>query len=228
MISCLRALVLLLIPVLLFSSGAFGQTLTAEFPIRRADGSLVPNHRVMPDAIERTLKLPGIVVVGNPKGDVTLAEFYDVNCPYCRRAAADLDKLLAADKGIRLVLVPLPVLGPASILAARVELAVAKLVPPQRFYEFHRGLFAGRGTIDANRALAVAKQMKIDVDKVIEIANKSDTSETMKAHVRLADALELAATPGYIIKDVAVVGHPDLSGLQTLVRSMRACGAPTC
>jgi protein-disulfide isomerase len=177
---------------------------------------------------DRTLRLPGIVVVGNPKGDVTLAEFYDVNCPYCRRAAADLDKLLAADTGIRLVLVPLPVLGPASILAARVEFAVAKLVTAQRFHEFHRGLFAGRGTIDANRALVVAKQMKIDVDKVIEIANRADTSETMKAHVRLADALGLAATPGYVIKDVAVVGHPDLSGLQGLVRSMRACGEPIC
>lgn len=228
MIPRLRAFAFVLVPALLLSSGAFGQTLTAEFPIRRADGSLVANHRVMPDAIERTLQLPGVVVVGNPKGDVTIAEFYDLNCPYCRRAAADLDKLLAADKGIRLVLVPLPVLGPASILAARVELAVAKLVAPQRFYDFHRGVFAGRGTIDANRALAVAKQMKIGVDEVIEIANKTDTSETMKAHLRLADALGLVATPGYVIKDVAVVGHPDLSGLQALVRSMRSCGAPTC
>ncbi len=96
------------------------------------------------------------MVAANPQGDVTLVEFYDLNCPFCRRASAEIETMVKADPRLRLVLVPFPVLGIPSVLAGRVELAVAKSVPPEKFYEFHRAVYAGRGTIDGQRALAVA------------------------------------------------------------------------
>ena len=204
------------------------QPAAPAYPIRGDDGRIVANHRVSPEAAGQVERLPGAVVVGNSKGDVTIAEFYDLNCPFCRRAAVDLDALLRADKGIRLVLLPYPVLGIPSILAARVELAVARLATPQQFFDFHRKIYEGRGVNDSNRALAVAKELGFDTGKLIELANEPRTTETMKAHVRLGDSLGLVATPSYIIGETAIVGHPGRQALQRVVDSLRGCGRPVC
>jgi protein-disulfide isomerase len=214
--------------ILLSAHHAFAQARTQAFPIVADDGRPILNHRVKPDQAKAVEKLPGAVILGNPKGDVTLAEFYDLNCPYCRRASNDVDSLLQQDKKLRLVLVPFPVLGLQSILAGRVELAVRKLATPAQFYEFHRALFAGRGTIDGERALEAAQALKLDRAKLIEIANDDATTEIMKTHVRLGNALDLAATPSYVIGDVAILGHPGAESLKRVVASMRQCGKAVC
>ena len=106
----------------------------AEFPLVGDDGQRLPNHTVrLLGPIDR---LPGVVVVGNPRGKETLIEFYDLNCPFCRAAAADLGEMLKHDQQLRLVLVPYPILGIPSIGAARVELAVAKLGTPEYSMNF--------------------------------------------------------------------------------------------
>ena len=120
-----------------------------------------------PTAKASAEKLPGAVVAANPKGDVTLVEFYDLNCPYCRRASADVDALIAADKKLQLVLVPFPVLGMPSILAGRVELAVSKTASAGAILSFHRKVYEGRGAIDGQRALAVVRDLKLDEQKIV-------------------------------------------------------------
>ncbi len=192
------------------------------------DGSPVANHRIAPEQTLAVAKLPGAVVVGNPDGDVTLAEFYDLNCSFCRRAAADVDALIRSDKNLKVVLVPFPVLGIASIQAGRVELAVRKLANPQTFYTFHRKIYEGRGVIDGERALAVANELKIDQQKILAAANDDAVTETMKAHVRLGNALNLVATPSYVIKDVAIVGHPGEQSLRAIIDAVRKCGQVVC
>lgn len=214
--------------MLLSSHAAFAQARSPAFPIVADDGRPILNHRVKPDQARAVEKLPGAVILGNPKGDVTLAEFYDVNCPYCRRASNDVDSLLRQDRNLRLVLVPFPVLGLQSVLAGRVELAVRRLATPAQFYEFHRRLFAGRGTIDGERALEAAQALKFEREKLIEIANDDATTEIMKTHVRLGNALDLAATPSYVIGDVAILGHPGAESLKRVVASMRQCGKAVC
>ena len=200
----------------------------SRLPILSDDGSPVLNHRVGPDRIAAAEKLPGAVVAANPSGDVTLVEFYDLNCPYCRRASNDIDALLRADNKLRLVLIPFPVLGVPSILAGRVEIAVSKSVTPDQFYAFHRSLYAGRGVIDGQRALAAATAMKLDQQKLIDAANDDGITEIMKSHVRFADTVGLKATPSYLIKDVAIQGHPGPRSLKAIVASVRACGKVIC
>lgn len=204
------------------------QNLRSEFRIVGPDGSPVANHRVPAAQAAAVAKLPGAVVVGNPNGDVTLAEFYDLNCPYCRRASADVDALIRSDRNLKVILVPFPVLGVASIQAGRVELAVRKLTNPQTFYAFHRKVYEGRGVIDGGRALAVANELKIDQQKLLSAANDDAVTETMKAHVRLGNALNLAATPSYVINDVAIVGHPGAQGLKAVIAAVRKCGQVVC
>lgn len=214
--------------LLALSSPAQAQGLQTELPIFNDDGSRVANHAIAPDSVALAEKLPGAVVAANPKGDVTLVEFYDLNCPYCRRASADVDALLQSDKKLRLVLVPFPVLGIPSILAGRVEIAVSKMLSPTEFYRYHRALYAGRGVIDGQRALSVASNFKLDLQKVLEAANEDGITDIMKAHVKFADTLALKATPSYLIQGVAIQGHPGRKGLKAVIDSVRKCGKAVC
>jgi protein-disulfide isomerase len=199
-----------------------------QYPIMADDGTVIANHALAPDLEARIEKLPGVIVAANPKGKVTLNEFYDVNCPYCRVASGDIDALIKSNRELRLVLVPFPVLGIASIQGTRVELAVARLASAKKFYDFHRMLDKGRGVVEGGRALAAAKAIGLDVEKVRKIANEDSISDEMIAHVRLGDALKILATPGFVIKGVAINGYPGPKSLAALVASVQRCGAVIC
>ncbi len=224
LVVCLFACLALLTLGVTASAQQFGP---AEFAIRADDGTPMTNHRVSPERAAALEKLPGLVVAGNPKGDVTLAQFYDLNCPYCREAAAEVDTLMRSDRALRLVFVPYPTLSIQSVEGGRVELAVRELAPG-RFMEFRGKIYAGRGVIDGNRALAVTDAMGLDRNKIIEIANAARTTEILKAHANLGTALKLMATPAYVIAGVAIVGHPGLEPLRGAVRSVRACKKVVC
>lgn len=221
-------IIALLCAVLTFGVCAHAQTDDAWYPLKGDDGAIIANHRIPVELESQIEDLSGIVVVGNPHGDVTLVEFYDLNCPFCRKAAADIGELLRSDKELRLVLVPFPVLGVPSILGSRVELAVAKTATPTQFYDYHRKLFAGRGVVDGNRALAAARELGFAADPLIAAANDDSISEIMKAHLRLGNSLGLTATPSFVIKGVAILGHPGRRALENIVRSIRKCDLVVC
>ncbi len=198
------------------------------YPLRADDGTTIANHQLPAALAGQIDKLPGVVVVGNPNGRVTLAEFYDLNCPYCRKAAPEIAELLHVNSELRLVLVPFPVLGIPSIQGSRVELAVARSVPASKFYAFHRTLYGSRGVIDDNRAFAAAKAIGLDIVKLTKIANEDAIGDTMVAHVRLGNALAIQATPGFVIKNVAILGYPGKTALQHIIDAVQRCDAVIC
>ena len=198
------------------------------YPIKADDGETIANHRVPVEIESRIEKLPGIVITGNPHGDVTLVEFYDVNCPFCRAASGDIDAMLKSNPELRLVLVPFPVLGIPSIQGTRVELAVAKLTSAANFYKFHRMLDQSRGVVDGNRAMAAAKAIGLDQAKVLKIANEDALADVMTAHVKLGNDLAIQATPGFVIKGVALVGYPGPKSMARIVAAVEKCGAVIC
>ena len=207
---------------------AFAQQIgEAQFPIKAGDGTAVANHALSDGQMAQVERLPGLVNATVESGDVTVYQFYDLNCPYCRQAAADIGKLIAADPALRLVFVPYPVLSVQSIEASRVELAVHELAP-KRFFEFHRKVYSGRGVIDGARAISVADAMGFDRAKIIEIANKPGITDIMKTHARVGGELKLVATPAYVIQGVAIVGHPGLEALRKVVASVRSCKKVAC
>jgi protein-disulfide isomerase len=200
--------------------------LVSEYPLTNDDGSPLPNHTVR--LIGPIDRLPGVVVVANPKGKTTLYEFYDLNCPYCRAASVDISSMVERDQNLRLVLVPFPVLGIPSIMAGRVELAVAKLGTPKQFYDFHRKIYAQRGTVDGQRALAVASSLGFDQKALLKAGDGDDITEIMKNHLSLGDSLGLAATPSFVIEGVAILGYPGRKPLQAIVDAASACGKVMC
>ncbi len=198
----------------------------SQYPLFNDDGERLPNHSVKLAAPIETL--PGVVVAANPTGTTTLVEFYDLNCPYCRIASADIADMVGVDTQLRLVLVPFPVLGVASIAASRVELAVAKLGTPQQFYDFHEKIYSLRGVVDGLRALEVARNLGFDVQALTKLGDSDEVTAMMKAHLALGNSLGLAATPSFVIDGVAVLGYPGRDELQKIVDAARSCGKVAC
>jgi len=212
----------LLVPLAAFADGG-------KYPIKADDdGEIVANFDMKPADLARLDKLAGKVIAGNPQGDVTLIQFYDLNCPYCRAAAADVDTLAQSDKKLKIVFVPYAVLSVQSVLGAMVELAAAKLLTPAQFIEFHRRIYAERGMIDGRKVLAAAQAMGLDANKVAADAETQATLDILRASASFGSEAGLAATPAYVIGGVAIVGHPGLKALQSAVRAERICGKVVC
>ena len=199
---------------------------TAEYSLVGDEGQRLPNHTVR--LLGPIDQLPGVVVVGNPKGKETLIEFYDLNCPFCRLAAADLGEMIKGDRELRLVLVPYPILGAPSIGAARVELAVAKLGTSQQFYAFHRKVFGQRGATDGSRALEIAARLGLNRQDLLALGDSNEITATMKNLVNLGTSLGLEATPSFIVGNLAILGYPGPNALSAIASAAGRCGKAVC
>jgi protein-disulfide isomerase len=169
---------------------------------------------------------PDQVTLGNPNGNVTFVEFFDYNCGYCKRAMSDMLTLLKNDSKLKVVLKEFPVLGPGSVEAARVAVAV-RMQAPQKYLEFHTKLLGGRGHVDNARALAVAKEVGLDMTRLEKDMKSPEVQKTLQHDFKLAEALGLNGTPSYVIGDNVIVGAIGLKGLQEKINTAR-CGKETC
>jgi protein-disulfide isomerase/sulfite exporter TauE/SafE/copper chaperone CopZ len=162
------------------------------------------------------------VVLGNPQGDVTMVEFFDYNCAYCKRALADMLDLLKADAKLKVVLKEFPVLGEGSTQAAQVAVAVRMQDETGRKYlEFHQKLLAGRGQADRVRALAVAKDIGLDMKRLENDLASEEVKAALAESMKLAEALGLNGTPSYVVGSDVVVGAIGLDGLREKVSAVR-------
>jgi protein-disulfide isomerase len=155
-------------------------------------------------------------------------QFYDLNCPFCREAAADIDELVRTDKNIKLVFVPYAVLSVQSVQGALVEIAAAQLLTSEKYLQFHRRIYAGRGLIDGPRVLAAAKDVGLDQQQLAAAANTEGTLNVLRITADFGTAARLVATPAYVINGVAILGHPGLKPLRGVIQSVRACGKVVC
>ena len=163
---------------------------------------------------------PRGVVVGNPKGDVTLVEFFDYNCSYCRRALSDLQALIKQDPKLRVVLKEFPVLGPGSVEAAQVAVAV-RIVAPEKYLAFHEALLHMRGQADRAKALAAAKEVGIDTDLLQKQATSPELNATLDESMQMAEALGLNGTPSYVVGDQVMVGALGVDKLKAAIADAR-------
>jgi protein-disulfide isomerase len=175
-------------------------------------------------AAEQVFRSPADFVAGNPEGDVTLVEFFDYNCGYCKRAMADMDRLLEADPDLRFVLKEFPILGPGSVEAAKVSVAVSKQAR-DRFLEFHRTLLSSRGQVDGARALQVAGELGLDVERLKADAARPEVDEVLGDSQRLAIRLGINGTPGYVVGEEVIPGAIGYDGLAENVAAVRAVNA---
>lgn len=171
---------------------------------------------------------PRHVVIGNPKGDVTLIEFFDYNCGYCKRALADLVDLMKGDPNLRVVLKEFPVLGEGSVEAAKVAIAAhMQDKNGKKYFDFHQKLLGSRGAANKARALAVAKEVGFDVARIERDMASDEVKATIEESMKLAEALGLNGTPSYVVGDNVVIGAVGHDALKQKV-SWARCGQVAC
>jgi protein-disulfide isomerase len=169
---------------------------------------------------------PGQIVVGNPKGDVTLVEMFDYNCGFCRAALPDLAQLLTEDKDLRVVLKEFPILGPGSVAAAKVAVAVSRTGAD--YWAFHQALYESRGAVTEATALDEARTLGLDPAEIKSAAAAPEIAAVIQSSYALAGKLGVNGTPTYIIGDAIIPGAVDISVLRQAISNMRACGKTSC
>ena len=168
------------------------------------------------------------VTLGNPKGDVTMVEFFDYNCGFCKRALTDMMTLMKADPKLRVVLKEFPVLGEGSVQAAQVAVAVRMQDKTgQKYLEFHQRLLESRNQIDKARAMAVVKQIGLDPARIEKDIASPEVRTTLEESFKLADLLGINGTPSYVIGSSVVVGAVGVDQLREHINTAR-CGKPKC
>ena len=196
------------------------------FPLIGDDGKPVANYRL---ASELSIDaLPGVVWAGSATPDVILVEFFDYNCPFCRKAAGDLDAILAKDGNFRLGLVNNAILAVGSVQVAKVQQAVLKHFGPKRAYDFHRKMFERRGVNDGPAALQVARSLGLDVARVEAAADGEDVISVLQKQRKLAENLGFAATPSFMLNGVGILGYPGPKSMGRIIQAVRKCDTPVC
>jgi len=163
---------------------------------------------------------PRQVVLGNAQGDVTMVEFFDYNCAYCKRALSDMLELMKSDGGLKVVLKEFPVLGEPSVEAAQVAVAVRMQDPTgQKYLDFHQKLLGGRGQADRARALVVAKEIGLDMGRLERDLASPEVKATIDENLKLGDTIGITGTPTYVIGSEVVTGAVGLDELREKLKA---------
>ena len=177
---------------------------------------------------EALFSSPRQVNLGNQQGNVTFVEFFDYNCGYCKRAMTDMLTLMKGDPKLKVVLKEFPVLGPGSVEAAQVAIAVnMQDKSGKKYLEFHQKLLGGRGQANKALALAVAKEIGMNMQQIEKDLAGPEVTATLQESFKLAEALGLNGTPSYVIGSDVVIGAVGLPALEEKINTAR-CGKPTC
>ena len=166
--------------------------------------------------------------IGNPKASATLVEFFDYNCHYCKGALPDITKLMKDDSNLKLVLKDFPVLGPGSVEAAKVASAARNQLPGDKFWAFHTKLLATHGPVGKAEALAVAKDLGLDMDKLGKDMESPEIKTGLDETMQLADALQINGTPTFVVGQDVVVGAVGYDQLKDKIDSVHKCGRVSC
>jgi protein-disulfide isomerase len=161
-------------------------------------------------------------VVGNPEGKITIVEFYDYNCGFCKRAIEDMHALIAQDPDLRFVLKEFPILGPDSQKAHVVSQAFLKLMP-EKYGEFHDKLLASQGRADEDSAVKLAVSLGADEAKLRETMQDPAIGEAFAGTYELANKLAITGTPSYVVGNEVVFGALGKDVLAEKVAAAKAC-----
>jgi protein-disulfide isomerase len=164
---------------------------------------------------------PTSPVAGNPNGNVTIVEFFDYRCGYCKKVVPSVQELLKTDKNVRLVFKEFPILGPDSVTASRAALATWKIAP-DKYLALHLALMESRGEMNEARVLETAKKVGVDTDKLKAAMTDPAIKATLDRNLDLARTLHVNGTPAFIIGSQLVPGAVDLATLREMVATARA------
>ena len=238
-----------LVGFIVFTNAAFSDTISVSKDNKSViegivRGYLLENPEVIEEALqilrarrqadeERLAKLvlskngdalrhhPMTPVSGNVNGDITIVEFFDYQCGYCKRTLTSIVELLRIDKKVRVVWKELPILGPNSRIAARAAMAAKR---QSRYLDFHIAIMSESGRLSENKILAAAKRLGLDIDKLRDDMQDPAIDAYLDETKQLANKLGIRGTPALIIEDTIVPGAIDTAGIKRIIDQFRAGG----
>ncbi|WP_146343989.1 DsbA family protein [Phaeobacter marinintestinus] len=161
-------------------------------------------------------------VGGNPDGDITLVEFMDYRCGYCRKAVPEIEKLLKSDGNVRLIIKEFPILGEASMLSSRFAIAVKQLEGDDAYKQAHDALVAFNGEITEVALQRLAEGLGLDAKAVVERMNAPEVSQEIIQTRALAQKLKISGTPTFVLEDELLRGFVPADQMELIVADKRS------
>jgi len=161
-------------------------------------------------------------VAGNPDGDLTLVEFSDYNCGYCKRAHGPVKEFIEKDGNVRLIVKEYPILGPASLFAGHAALAAMKQDDGEHYAAFNDGLMTHRGSLNEEIVLKIADTAGLDIEKLQEDMKLPEIQEQVRRTYALAEKLNITGTPAFVLGDQVVRGFVPAEELMKLAAAARS------
>ena len=160
-------------------------------------------------------------VGGNPEGDVTLVEFMDYRCSFCRRAHPEVQQLVSGDGNIRYIIKEFPILGEESVAASRFALAVRRVAGDAAYKEVHDRLITARGTMNEETFARIAENLGLDTDAILVEMQNPEIDRIIATNHALAQKLEISGTPSFVFQTELVRGYVPLASMQDIVQAIR-------
>ena len=161
-------------------------------------------------------------VGGNPEGDLTLVEFMDYRCGYCRRASAEVDKLLAGDGNIRLVVKEFPILGEASMTSSRFAIAAKQVAGDDAYAQVHDALMELEGDPSEVVLRRLAEGLGLDADAILARMDAPEVTQEIAATRALAQRLQITGTPTFVLGDELLRGYLPADQMEIIAAHQRA------
>lgn len=161
-------------------------------------------------------------VGGNPEGDITLVEFMDYRCGYCRKAAPEVAKLLKSDGNIRFVIKELPILGDASVAASRFAIATKQVAGGEAYKQVHDALIEFGGTPDEKSLRRIAEGLDLDADAILAQMDGSEVSQELEQTRALAQRMKISGTPAFVLGGEVLRGYLPADQLEAIADEVRS------
>ncbi|TQS72485.1 DsbA family protein [Rhodobacteraceae bacterium] len=158
---------------------------------------------------------------GNPDGDITIIEFMDYRCGYCKKAYPEVNNLLKSDGNIRFVVKEFPILGDASVMAARFAIAVRQIAGDGAYETVHNALMTLRGDISEASLRTIATENDLDADAVLAKMGSDEVEQVIEANYELAQQMGLSGTPSFVIGDEMLRGYAPQETMAKIVEDQR-------
>ena len=189
---------------------------------RQAEAQAVDDADLVAVNAEALFESPHSWVGGNPDGDVTLVEFVDYNCGFCKRAFPEVMDLVESDGEIRLILKEFPILSPDSELASRFAVAVLQTAGDEAYAEAHERLMTLQGPARGPALERIGRDMGLDMEAITAAMDSPEVTAVIEANRALAQRLQINGTPSFVLEDRMIRGFLPVDGMRELVAAVRA------
>jgi protein-disulfide isomerase len=190
----------------------------SKYQAQQEQAAAAAQARALVDRREELIHAPDAPVLGNPSGDVTIVEFFDYQCPYCKSTARSVLETVSADGNVRLVFKEFPILGPASDYAAKAALAAQK---QGKYRELHMALMAFKGKLTEEDVMRLATDLGLDVIRLADDMDAPEIAASLARNHELAGALGVRGTPAFVIGDQLVPGAITVDEMRQRIAAAR-------